>query len=83
MNAIPNFRSFLDEETIVIAMAKLLDSSSATRLDSHRKRLAIYLERGGIAPAISTGLDRRAVVYANIRRKMDERDLIGEMEDAG
>lgn len=76
-------KMFPSDEIIVIAMAKLLDSPSATRLDSHRKRLAIYLERGGIAPAISTGLDRRAVVYANIRRKMDERDLIGEMEDVG
>lgn len=66
----------LSEELTVIAMAKMLNSSHATRLDRHIERVWLYSGRG-IAPAVSAPLDARACAYANIKRHMDDRELIG------
>lgn len=76
MSAIPDFRSFLDEETVVIAMAKLLDNPHALHLDQHIERIWLYAGHG-IAPSVSAPLDARALHYANIRRNFDDRELIG------
>lgn len=73
-------KMFPSDEIIVIAMAKLLDSPAATRLDSHIERVRYYAAFG-IVPAVSAGLDRRALVYANARRRMEDRDLIGQTEE--
>lgn len=67
--------SYLSDELIVIAMAKMLDSPHATGLDRHIERVWLYSGRG-IAASVSAPLDARAVHYANIRRRMDDRELI-------
>lgn len=67
--------SYLSDELTVIAMAKMLDSPHATRLDRHIERVWWYAGHGIVA-AVSTPLDARAVHYANIKRRIDGREMI-------
>lgn len=67
--------SYLSDELTIIAMVKLLDSPHATGLDRHIERVWLYSGRG-IAPAVSAPLDAMAVRSSNIKRAMDDRELI-------
>lgn len=69
--------SYLDEELLIIRLAKLLDAPEATRLDAHRDRVLMYAANG-VGPTNGMRFDREAVRRANILRAMDDRELIAQ-----